>query len=132
MAALRTFIPCPKPQSLQRATVSCPRAEGWFVLPLAGECLAIVEGKERRLHQWDYLHCPPDTLHVMIGAGSEPCAILMVGAPRAASLDEMDYPENELAARSPGVRVARDALVTRGVSGPADRRRARAVSLALG
>ena len=29
---------------------------------------------------WDYLHCPPGTAHITIGAeGDEPCAILMVG-----------------------------------------------------
>ena len=30
-------------------------------LVLAGECLAIVEGEERRLRAWDFLHCPPGT-----------------------------------------------------------------------
>jgi quercetin dioxygenase-like cupin family protein len=51
--------------------------EGFLVL--AGECLAIVEGQERRLRAWDYLHCPPGTAHITIGAGEMPCAILMVG-----------------------------------------------------
>ncbi len=51
--------------------------EGFLVL--SGECLAIVEGQERRMLPWDYLHCPPGTAHITIGAGDEPCAILMVG-----------------------------------------------------
>lgn len=53
--------------------------EGFLVL--SGECLAIVEGQERRMKAWDYLHCPPQTAHITIGAGDgpEPCAILMVG-----------------------------------------------------
>jgi len=51
--------------------------EGFLVL--TGECLAIVEGQERRMRQWDYLHCPPGTAHITIGAGDGPCAILMVG-----------------------------------------------------
>ena len=51
--------------------------EGFLVL--SGECLAIVEGEERTLRQWDYLHCPPGTAHVTIGAGAGPCALLMVG-----------------------------------------------------
>ena len=51
--------------------------EGFLVL--SGECLAIVEGQERRLGPWDYLHCPPGTAHITIGAGDGPCAILMVG-----------------------------------------------------
>jgi uncharacterized cupin superfamily protein len=51
--------------------------EGFLVL--SGECLAIVEGQERRMRQWDYLHCPPHTAHITIGAGDGPCALLMVG-----------------------------------------------------
>ena len=51
--------------------------EGFLVL--SGECIAIVEGEERRMRQWDYLHCPPGTAHITIGASEEPCAILMVG-----------------------------------------------------
>ena len=51
--------------------------EGFLVL--SGECITIVEGQERRLRQWDYLHCPPGTAHITIGTGTEPCAILMVG-----------------------------------------------------
>ncbi len=51
--------------------------EGFLVL--SGECIAIVEGQERRLRAWDYLHCPPGTAHITVGAGEGPCAILMVG-----------------------------------------------------
>ena len=51
--------------------------EGFLVL--SGECIAIVEGEEHRLHPWDYLHCPPGTAHITVGAGTEPCALLMVG-----------------------------------------------------
>jgi len=51
--------------------------EGFLVL--SGECLAVVEGEERTMRAWDYLHCPPGTAHITIGAGSGPCAILMVG-----------------------------------------------------
>ena len=51
--------------------------EGFLVL--SGECIAIVEGEERRLRPWDYLHCPPYTNHITVGAGDGPCAILMVG-----------------------------------------------------
>jgi uncharacterized cupin superfamily protein len=35
--------------------------EGFLVL--SGECVAIVEGEERRLRAWDYLHCPPGRAH---------------------------------------------------------------------
>ena len=44
------------------------------------ECLLLVEGEERRLRQWDFVHCPPWTEHVFVGAGEGPCVILMVGA----------------------------------------------------
>ena len=45
-------------------------------LVLAGEALLIVEGQERRLRQWDFVHCPPGTKHVFVGAGDGPCVIL--------------------------------------------------------
>ena len=48
--------------------------EGFLVI--AGECLAIVEGHERRMRTWDYLHCPPETRHVLVSAGDGPCVIL--------------------------------------------------------
>ena len=38
--------------------------EGFLVL--AGECILVVEGEERRLKQWDYFHCPPGTAHITI------------------------------------------------------------------
>lgn len=49
-------------------------------LVLSGEALAIVEGEERPLRQWDFLHCPAGTGHVIVGAGAGPCVVLAVGA----------------------------------------------------
>jgi len=49
-------------------------------LVLAGEALLIVEGEERPLRQWDLVHCPPETKHVIVGAGDAPCVLLSVGA----------------------------------------------------
>ena len=69
--------------------------EGFLVL--AGECVLIVEGEERRLRQWDYFHCPPGTAHITIGASEEPCAIFMLGARTPGKL--LDYTPNDLAAR---------------------------------
>jgi glyoxylate utilization-related uncharacterized protein len=43
---------------------------------LAGEALLIVEGQERPLKQWDFVHCPPETRHVFVGAGDGACVIL--------------------------------------------------------
>jgi uncharacterized cupin superfamily protein len=45
-------------------------------LVLSGEALLIVEGQERRLGQWDFVHCPPEARHVFVGAGDGPCVIL--------------------------------------------------------
>jgi uncharacterized cupin superfamily protein len=45
-------------------------------LVLSGEALLIVEGQERPLRQWDFVHCPPETRHVFVGAGNGPCVIL--------------------------------------------------------
>jgi uncharacterized cupin superfamily protein len=63
-------------------------------LVLAGECLLLVEGEERRLKAWDFVHFPKWTEHVIVGAGTGPCAILMVGS-RAD--DRVAYPVSELA-----------------------------------
>jgi uncharacterized cupin superfamily protein len=49
-------------------------------LVLAGDALLIVEGEERPLRQWDFVHCPPETKHVIVGAGDAPCVVLAVGA----------------------------------------------------
>ena len=52
--------------------------EGFLVL--AGECLLIVEGEERTLAAWDFVHCPGGTAHVIIGAGEGPSVVLAIGA----------------------------------------------------
>jgi uncharacterized cupin superfamily protein len=64
-------------------------------LVLEGECLLLVEGEERPLRQWDFVHCPPRTEHVFVGAGDGPCVILMVGA-RSPDV-ELRYPAAEFA-----------------------------------
>ena len=53
-------------------------------LVLAGEALLIVEGQERSLKQWDFVHCPPETRHAFVGAGDSPCVLLSARA-RASS-----------------------------------------------
>jgi uncharacterized cupin superfamily protein len=45
-------------------------------LVLSGEALLIVEGQERPLKQWDFVHCPPRTRHAFVGAGGGPCVLL--------------------------------------------------------
>ena len=49
-------------------------------LVVSGEAVLIVEGEERQLRAWDFVHCPPSTKHVIIGAGSGPCLVIAVGA----------------------------------------------------
>ena len=49
-------------------------------LVLSGEALLIVEGQERTLGQWDFVHCPPKTNHVIVGAGSGPCVVLAMSS----------------------------------------------------
>jgi uncharacterized cupin superfamily protein len=65
-------------------------------LVLHGQCIAIVDGEEQELRQWDFFHCPAGVEHVFVGAGEDPCAVLMIGSRR---LDEAHYPVNELAAQ---------------------------------
>jgi uncharacterized cupin superfamily protein len=66
-------------------------------LVLAGECVAILDGEERLLRAWDFVHCPPGVAHVFVGAGDGPCAVLMVGARKPDRV--YHYPVSELAAR---------------------------------
>ena len=72
-----------------------PNQEDFLVL--AGECLLLVEGQERRLRAWDFVHCPPDTEHIFVGAGDGPCVIFMAGARREPR--EGVYVRSELALR---------------------------------
>ncbi|HLW96374.1 MAG TPA: cupin domain-containing protein, partial [Solirubrobacteraceae bacterium] len=68
--------------------------EDFFVL--SGECLLLIEGEERKLKAWDFVHCPPGTDHIFIGAGDGPCVLFMVGA---RGDDAIVYPRSELALR---------------------------------
>lgn len=66
-------------------------------LVLSGECLLIVEGQERLLKAWDFVHCPPWTEHVFVGAGGGPCVVVAVGARKQGR--GLRYPVNEVALR---------------------------------
>ena len=41
-------------------------------LVLSGEALLIVEGEERPLKAWDFVHFPPKAEHTIVGAGDGP------------------------------------------------------------
>jgi uncharacterized cupin superfamily protein len=66
-------------------------------LVLAGECLLVVEGEERPLTAWDFVHCPAGTEHVFVGAGNGPCVIFMAG--RRTREKSIVYPDSEPARR---------------------------------
>jgi len=65
-------------------------------LVLFGECLLLVEGEERPLKPWDFVHCPPGTDHVFVGAGDGPCGIVAIGR-RLGDAEEIVYPVEEVA-----------------------------------
>jgi uncharacterized cupin superfamily protein len=79
-------------------------------LVLHGECIVILEGEERPLRQWDFVHCPAGVEHVFVGAGDGPCAVLMIGSRRK---DEAHYPVSDVAAKY-------DASVTSATVEPAE------------
>ena len=78
--------------------------EGFLVL--AGTCLLIVEDEERELKTWDFFHCPPQTGHIILGAGDGPSVVLAVGA-RGLSRKGLVYPVST-AARKHGASVKKE------------------------
>jgi uncharacterized cupin superfamily protein len=69
-------------------------------LVLRGSALLIVEGEERPLQQWDFVHCPPETKHTIVGAGGGLSVILAVGArDRSTGPDWGGYTVDETALR---------------------------------
>jgi uncharacterized cupin superfamily protein len=70
-------------------------------LVLSGEAILLVEGQERPLRTWDFVHCPPGTKHIVLGAGSGPCTVLGVGARthQGEASGWIGYPVDELALR---------------------------------
>ena len=49
-------------------------------LVLSGQALLIIEGVERPLRAWDFVHCPAGATHTILGAGEGNCLVLAVGA----------------------------------------------------
>ena len=64
-------------------------------LVLAGECLLVIEGEERQLRAWDFVHCPAGTEHIFVGGGEAPCVIFMTGARSTGRT--IVYPRSEVA-----------------------------------
>lgn len=44
-------------------------ADAESFLVISGEPILIIEGEERTLRRWDYVHCPPRTNHIIVGPG---------------------------------------------------------------
>jgi uncharacterized cupin superfamily protein len=65
-------------------------------LVVSGEAVLVVEDEERQLRAWDFVHCPPHTRHVIVGAGTGPCVVIAVGARER---DELSFPVDEAAKR---------------------------------
>jgi uncharacterized cupin superfamily protein len=84
-------------------------------LVLSGECLAIVEDEERRLREWDFVHCPAGTAHIFVGAGDGPCVIFMAGS--RTHRGSATYPRSEAALRH-GAGVEADTLRARDAYAP--------------
>jgi uncharacterized cupin superfamily protein len=82
---------------------------------LSGECVAIIEGQERRLRAWDFVHCPPGTEHIFVGAGDAPCVIFMAGA--RANRGSTVYTHSEAALRH-GAGVEAETSVSREAHAP--------------
>ena len=79
-------------------------------LVVAGEATLIVEGEERPLRAWDFVHCPPNTKHVIVGAGSGPCAVIAVGSRKhSEEPDALGFPADDAAKRH-GASVAEDTM----------------------
>lgn len=85
-------------------------------LVVAGECVLVIEGEERRLKRWDFVHCPPMTEHIFVGAGDGPCVIVTAGA-RVGSDHAIVYPVNDVAARH-GAGVAAETPLPREAYAP--------------
>ncbi len=80
--------------------------EGFLVV--SGEAILIIEGEERPLRAWDFVHCPPDTKHTIVGAGGGPCVVVAVGGrEHADSPDWGGYTVDEVAQRH-GVSVEKE------------------------
>jgi uncharacterized cupin superfamily protein len=79
-------------------------------LVVSGEAVLIVEGEERQLHAWDFVHCPPNTKHVIVGGGTGPCLVIAVGA-RAhdGQPDALGFPADDVAKRH-GASVEEDTM----------------------
>lgn len=100
-----------------RAASTTARRTREDFLVLSGECLLLVEGEERRLRAWDFVHCPAGTEHIFVAAGDGPCVIFMAGAHVGWPEKGIVYPRSELALRH-GAGVEAETTVPREAYAP--------------
>jgi quercetin dioxygenase-like cupin family protein len=94
--------------------------EGFLVV--VGEAILVVEGTERPLRTWDYVHCPPHTKHVIVGAGSGACVVIAVGArERSDEPGSLGFPADGVA-KGYGASVDEDTLDPGSAYAPLPRR----------
>ncbi len=87
-------------------------------LVVSGEAILIVEGNERQLRAWDFVHCPPKTKHVLVGGGDGPCLVIAVGArEHSEEPNSIGFPADEAAKRH-GASVEEDTMDPEAVYGP--------------
>jgi uncharacterized cupin superfamily protein len=68
-------------------------------LVLSGEATLVIEDEVRQLKPWDFVHCPPEASHTIVGAGEGTCLVLALGARVRTRGEEWGgYPVNEKAA----------------------------------
>lgn len=80
------------------------------LLVVSGEAILIVEGEERPLRAWDFVHLPPNTKHAVIGAGNSPCLVIAVGAREHSNEpDSLGFSVDEVAKRH-GASVEADTM----------------------
>jgi mannose-6-phosphate isomerase-like protein (cupin superfamily) len=93
---LNTFVLLPgEPMAMYHR-----EADQEVFLVVVGRALVVVEGEERPLRTWDFVHCPAGTKHVIVGAGSGPCVVIAVGS-RAhdGHPDALGFPADPVARR---------------------------------
>ena len=91
-------------------------------LVVSGEAVLVIEGEERQLRAWDFVHCPPNTKHVIVGAGSGPCLVIAVGArEHSTESDSLGFTADEIAKRH-GVSVEEDTTDPSAAYAPLPRR----------
>jgi uncharacterized cupin superfamily protein len=77
-------------------------------LVLAGTGVLLIEGEERPLRRWDFVHCPPGVAHMIVGGGETGCTVLALGARERSRTEEWGRYAVDATAQRHGVGVERE------------------------